>query len=78
MYSLGIDIGYSSLKVVLLDTSSEIKYFKYLVHKGRVKVTLKNAINDLLRNYNFHNIKYGAVTGRESKFLTKNEGKVHK
>lgn len=71
MYSVGIDIGYSSIKITLVSNDSEIKYSKYLLHKGRVKEVLINAINDLLENFNSDDIEIGAVTGSGSKFLTK-------
>ncbi len=71
MYSVGIDIGYSSVKVTLLNGRHEIKYNKYLLHKGRVKETLINTIEDLLANYPTEDIKYGSVTGSGSKFLSK-------
>lgn len=71
MYSVGIDIGYSSIKVTLMNGECESKYNKYLLHKGRVKETLKNVIEDLLAKYQAEEIKYGSVTGSGSKFLTK-------
>lgn len=71
MYSVGIDIGYSSIKTALTDNNNKIKHSKYLLHRGRVKETLINAIEDLLENYNPEDIKFGAVTGSGSKFLSK-------
>jgi predicted CoA-substrate-specific enzyme activase len=71
VYSVGIDIGYSSIKVTLMNGEHEVKYHKYLLHKGRVKENLKSTIADLLANYPAEEIKYGSVTGSGSKFLTK-------
>ncbi|MCG8514605.1 MAG: acyl-CoA dehydratase activase [Halanaerobiales bacterium] len=71
MYSLGIDIGYSSIKISLLNSENEIVWTKYILHKGRIKNTLKNSIKGLLNKYNLCDIKFGAVTGNGSKFLTK-------
>lgn len=71
MYSVGIDIGYSSVKVTLINDAHEIKYNKYLLHKGRAKETLKSTIENLLAYYQAREIQYGAVTGSGSKFLTK-------
>ncbi len=71
MYSLGIDIGYSAIKAALIDSNNEVKYEKYILHKGRIKQSLNDIISDLLNNYNIKNITYGAVTGSGSEFLTK-------
>ncbi len=71
MYSVGIDIGYSSIKVTLMNGEHEIKYNRYLLHKGRVKENLISTIEDLLANYQAEEIKYGSVTGSGSKFLSK-------
>lgn len=73
MYSLGIDIGYSSIKVTLLDDGNKVKHAQYLLHKGRVKETLKKSLKDLLANYNSKDIRFGAVTGSGSEFLNKIE-----
>ncbi len=70
MYSVGIDIGYSSIKATIINGEQEIKYNKYLMHKGRVKETLINIIEEVLANYHEQDIKYGTVTGRGSKFLS--------
>jgi activator of 2-hydroxyglutaryl-CoA dehydratase len=43
MYSLGIDIGYSSVKVALIDGEDQIRYARYVLHQGRVKESLKNS-----------------------------------
>jgi sugar (pentulose or hexulose) kinase len=34
MYSIGIDIGYSSVKVILTDEKNAIKFSRYQLHKG--------------------------------------------
>lgn len=73
MHSIGIDIGYSSIKVALMNGEHNIKYNKYLLHKGRVKETLKSTIEELLANYQTEEIKYGSVTGSGSKLLTKTD-----
>ena len=40
-YSLGIDIGYSAVKAVLIDQENRIAYAKYQPHKGYIKETLE-------------------------------------
>lgn len=75
MYSLGIDIGYSSIKMTLLNSKGEIECNKYILHKGKIKEGLKNSIGELLNDYNSQDIKIGAITGSGSKFLIK-AGKV--
>jgi len=71
MYSLGIDIGYSAIKITLVSNDFKIKYSKYSMHKGRFKEALINVIKELLQNFNPEDIKIGAVTGSGSNFLTK-------
>ncbi|WP_113671710.1 acyl-CoA dehydratase activase [Vallitalea guaymasensis] len=71
MYSIGIDIGYSAIKIILMDSNCKIKYSKYLLHKGKVKQILIKTLEDLLIQYNNDDIKLGAVTGNGSKFLSK-------
>jgi activator of 2-hydroxyglutaryl-CoA dehydratase len=72
MYSLGIDIGYSSIKLVIVDGDHMVKYHTYILHKGRIRETLKKSIEDLLLRYDSEKILFGSVTGSGGKFLTKN------
>ncbi len=74
MYNIGIDIGYSSIKVVLLDSDHDIKYAKYVLHKGNIKEVLKDIFNELLEKYPSAEIKFGGATGSGSKFFSKNGG----
>lgn len=76
MYSVGIDIGYSSFKIVLLNDNYEIKYSHYLLHKGDVKEVFKKSIRTLLEHFNPQEISLGAVTGSGSEFLTQT-GKIY-
>lgn len=71
MYSLGMDIGYSSIKISLMNKDQEIIYNKYLLHKGRVKEAIKESIGELLAEYDSQEITFGAVTGSGSRFLVK-------
>lgn len=74
MYSLGVDIGYSSIKVTLINEYNDIRYNKYLLHKGNIKGVFKNTIKELLLKYNIEDIKYGTVTGSGSEIFNKEEG----
>jgi predicted CoA-substrate-specific enzyme activase len=71
MYSIGIDIGYSSLKISLMNCNNEFEYNKYILHKGRIKEELKNVIEELSDCYKLEDINVGAITGSGSKFLAK-------
>ncbi len=71
MYSLGIDVGYSSVKVTLTDEKSEVKYAGYQLHKGKIKETLIYLFEDLLESFNADDIDFGYVTGSGSRFLLK-------
>ena len=50
MYSLGIDVGYSSIKFVIVDEQLNIAESIYILHKGRVKEELKKHI-DIYKKY---------------------------
>ena len=70
MYSIGIDIGYSSVKVVLIDEKNETRFSSYQMHKGRIKDTLTDILKALTASFDPQEIRYGAVTGSGSKFLS--------
>jgi len=70
MYSMGIDIGYSSVKVILTDEENTIRFSRYQMHKGRIKNTLRGILKELTVTIEPKAIKYGAVTGSGSKFLS--------
>ncbi|TCK92735.1 putative CoA-substrate-specific enzyme activase [Natranaerovirga hydrolytica] len=72
MYSIGIDIGYSAIKIVLINLNNEIKYNAYILHKGNINKILESKLVQLQIEYN-NSIIYGSVTGQGSKFLERNE-----
>ena len=47
MYSLGMDIGYSSVKFTLLNNEDEIIYNKYELHGGYVREQVEAILKDL-------------------------------
>ncbi len=59
MLSLGIDIGYSAIKVVATNAHGNIHYAQYKLHKGNVGTTLKSLLEELPEE----SITHGAVTG---------------
>jgi predicted CoA-substrate-specific enzyme activase len=77
MYSIGIDIGYSSIKITLINDDNEIQYSKYLLHKGKIREEIKNTIQDMLISYNIEDIQFGAITGSGGKILTKTNETVY-
>jgi len=77
LYSLGIDIGYSSVKVALIDDAERIVYGDYVLHKGKIKETAKNMLSTLSKHYDPALIVYGAVTGSETKQLVQEQGIHH-
>ena len=62
-FSLGIDIGYSSVKIVMVDKENAIVFNKYQLHKGKIKETTKQLFNELKNKFSNSEITYGAVTG---------------
>ncbi len=73
MYSLGIDIGYSSISVVLVDQNNKIIKDMYRLHHGEIKQVLTAIINELPADYKQAEIFYGMFTGSSSKFIDGNE-----
>lgn len=73
MFSLGIDIGYSSLKMVLINGGHEIIEEIYILHRGRVKEELNKSLKRLLEKYE-GKILYGGATGQGSKFMDTKQG----
>ena len=73
MHSLGIDIGYSSIKFLLIDEKMEVQYSTYVLHKGRVKEEIDKNIKQLTSKYG-NSIRYGAATGQGSKFISEKYG----
>ena len=68
MYSLGIDIGSSSIKFVLVNSNFSIIKSSYILHKGRVKEEVDKYIRKSIDEYG-DKIALGAVTGQGSKFI---------
>lgn len=72
MYSVGIDMGYSSVKVILTDENNKTCFSRYQMHKGKMKDTLKNILDEMCGLFDIREIQYGAIIGSGSKFLSKN------
>lgn len=69
MYSLGIDVGYSSLKIILINDELEVLENIYRLHKGRVKEELDSCLSKLITKYGSKIIN-AAATGQGSRFIT--------
>jgi len=69
MYSIGVDIGYSSVKVILTDEADTIKFSRYQMHKGQFRSTLKRILEEVMESFDDQEIRFGAVTGSGSRFL---------
>lgn len=71
MYSLGIDVGYSSVKLTMIDSNDVVKYHSCVPHKGKIREVLRESIGDLLLSYDPDEISYGAAMGSGGKLLAK-------
>ncbi len=69
-YSLGIDVGYSSIKVVLINNLDEIEYDNYVLHKSKIKKTLESILLDISGKFKLSSIVTGAITGSVGKQLS--------
>ncbi|MBI9055750.1 MAG: hypothetical protein JEY96_18155 [Bacteroidales bacterium] len=72
MYSFGIDIGYSAVKVVLIDQENRIVYKKYKPHTGSIKNILELILIEINEDFDASDIIYGSVTGSLGKYLRSN------
>lgn len=69
MYSVGIDIGYSSIKLVLIKENRKVVYEKYELHKGEINKTLSKLLKKLSEEVSFGEIMFGGITGRGAGLL---------
>lgn len=63
MFSLGIDVGYSAVKIALVDRQGGIRHCDYSMHTGQVAKAMKTLIARLYERNDPAAISYGAVTG---------------
>lgn len=71
MYSIGIDIGHSILKLVVLNCKREIVYKEYIFHHGGIANSLKEKLNIIREKYNLEDCYIG-ITGNQGKDFSKN------
>jgi predicted CoA-substrate-specific enzyme activase len=71
MDSLGIDIGYSSVKLSLIQGDNRIITSKYMLHKGDIACHLPKCIEEVQSKYKNVDIQFGALVGSGSKLFTK-------
>ncbi len=69
MHSLGIDIGYSAVKMAVLDSGNTIVHAEYALHRGNVADTLREMLARIAALPHAARIGRGAVTGSGGAFL---------
>lgn len=74
MYSVGIDIGYSAFKGVLIDEDLNIVDSTYVLHKGKIKEVAEKYLDKLSKKYP-EKIRFGGATGQSVKNLV-NSGSI--
>jgi len=72
-YSLGIDIGYSAVKVAIIDEDKKVVFSDYHLHKGQVEIGLKHVLNIVNEDIHTSAITNGAITGSIGKQIFNNE-----
>ena len=73
MYSIGIDVGSKTLKMIVLNEKLETVYRKKSANRGNLKANIRHNIVYMLGELginDFKEIKYGAVTGSGTKLLS--------
>lgn len=73
-YSLGIDIGYSTVKATIIDNKNKLAFEQYQQHKGQIKETLDYILSKIDKGFNPSEISHGAITGSLSKQITQELG----
>ena len=69
MYSLGLDMGSTSAKVVLIDENGAVRHVRYQLHKGNSKGVVQDLLEEIGGNYPLSEIEWGAVTGTGAKIF---------
>ncbi|HML59485.1 MAG TPA: acyl-CoA dehydratase activase [Solidesulfovibrio sp.] len=69
MLSLGIDLGYSAVKIAILDATGRIRHCAYARHKGRIAQTLRALLEVGARHCGAQDVALGAVTGSGAALL---------
>ncbi len=76
MYSLGVDVGYSSVKLALTEKGGRMVFSRYRMHRGHIKKTVRTLMEELFSLYAPEDILHGAATGSGSRFLVQ-RGVMH-
>jgi predicted CoA-substrate-specific enzyme activase len=69
MYSLGIDIGASAVKLALLDKKFNLIHSSYTLHHGNIEETFRENLNQLFSCVPEEEIQYTGVSGSHSDLL---------
>lgn len=69
MVSLGIDLGYSAVKIALVDAAGHVRQCAYARHKGRIAERLRAMLEAGLRDCGAQEVAFGAVTGSGAALL---------
>lgn len=72
MYSIGVDIGYSSIKLTLIDETDRIIFNKYRMHKGKIKESLLDILREMSTVLDPDKAVSVAITGNGAGFLGSN------
>ncbi|WP_321402575.1 acyl-CoA dehydratase activase [Maridesulfovibrio sp.] len=73
MISLGIDIGYSAVKVAAVDENKEVVWSRYVLHRGEAAAKLRQILEELPPEMK-SGVLYGAVTGSIGKGMADEKG----
>jgi len=63
MYSIGIDIGYSAVKTVILNQNLEIVFHRYCLHERKPLKVLSAILDSIYSKIDTEKIKFGAMSG---------------
>lgn len=69
-YKVGVDVGYSSVKIAVLDDNNNLIFEQYRLHKGKIRDTLMNVLEGVRGKLKNAEVFYGAVTGSYANYIT--------
>ena len=69
MYSLGLDIGSTSLKAVIIDNDRKVVFSKYAIHRGKILKELEKVLEEISDRYG-PNITVGGISSKEGDLLS--------
>ncbi len=70
MFSIGIDLGNTSIKIAVISEDGELKYHNYKPHYGNPFAVTAGMLSEVQKNFQYNEITYGMITGIHANALS--------